>query len=181
MAKYIESLCEQTQMDRSGIHNWRYIGEVYSKYRKKLEKTGFSDADGPAELPYVEQVLALYQKKDVFRAVKSMSLRQFISFFRGEALEPLPESVSKVRGNQIFIEKKLAAVFKEGLDPKTLSYLEDILAEAGEVLYTTWLYDTGNLWKPQLGFQRFPTDELRRFARVAERFKKLWVNYKGKR
>jgi hypothetical protein len=28
MAKYIESLCEQTRMDRSSLHNWLYIGEA---------------------------------------------------------------------------------------------------------------------------------------------------------
>jgi hypothetical protein len=74
-AKYLESLCEQTQMDRSSLHNWLYIGEAYLKYRKDLEKIGFSDEDGPTKLPYVDRALALYQKKDVFRAVKDMSLR----------------------------------------------------------------------------------------------------------
>jgi hypothetical protein len=173
IAKYIESLCNEFQMNRSSIHNWLYIGETYLKYRRELEKVGFSDADGPTKLPYVERALALYQKKDVFRAVKNMSLRQFVNFSRGESLEPLPESVVKVRGNQLFVGKKPAVVFDEGLDPKTRSYLEDILAEAGEaleageVLYTTRLYDM---------------EELRRFAQAAERIKKeLRVNYKGKR
>ncbi|MDR0655870.1 MAG: hypothetical protein LBG22_06100 [Treponema sp.] len=84
MAKYIESLCEQTRMDRSSIHNWLYIGEAYIKYRKELEKVRFSDEDGPTKLPYMGRALALYQKKDVFKAVKDMSLRQFISFSRGK-------------------------------------------------------------------------------------------------
>jgi hypothetical protein len=59
-----------------------YIGEAYLKYRKELEKVGFSDEDGPTKLPYVDRALALYQKKEVFRAVKDMSLWQFISFTR---------------------------------------------------------------------------------------------------
>jgi hypothetical protein len=83
MAKYIESLCEQTQMERSSLHNWLYIGEIWLKYRKELEKVGFSDEDGPTKLPYVDRALALYQKKEVFKAVKDMSLRQFVNFSRG--------------------------------------------------------------------------------------------------
>jgi hypothetical protein len=83
MAQYLESLCEQTRMDRSSLHNWLYIGEAYLKYRKELERVGFSDEDGPTKLPYVDRAMAIYRKQDVFRAVKDMSLRQFISFSRG--------------------------------------------------------------------------------------------------
>jgi hypothetical protein len=86
IAQYIESLCDEFQMERSGLHNWLHIGEAYLKYRKDLDKVGFSDADGPTKLPYVDRALAIYQKKEVFRAVKDMSLRQFVSFSRGEAL-----------------------------------------------------------------------------------------------
>ncbi|MDR1249401.1 MAG: hypothetical protein LBK63_08885, partial [Treponema sp.] len=46
MAQYIESLCDEFQMVRSGLHNWLYIGEAYLKYRKELDKVGFSDEDG---------------------------------------------------------------------------------------------------------------------------------------
>jgi hypothetical protein len=163
MAKYIESLCEQTQMDRSSIFNWLYIGEAYLKYRKDLEKIGFSDADGPTKLPYVDRALALYQKKDVFRAVKDMSLRQFISFSRGEAPAAPEESAILVKGNQVYIGDRLAVTLDEGLDPKTRAYFEKVIVEtgealeAGEMLYTTRLYDR---------------DELRRFERAAERLKK---------
>jgi hypothetical protein len=173
MAKYIESLCEQTQMYRSSIHNWLYIGEAYIKYRKELEKVGFSDEDGPTKLPYVGRALELYQKKDVFRAVKDMSLRQFISFSRGEAPAVQEESAIQVRGNQVYIGDQPAVALDEGLDPKTRACLEGVIVEAGraleagEVLYTTRLYDM---------------EELQRFDRAAERLKKeLRVNYKGKR
>jgi hypothetical protein len=71
------------EMERSGLHNWLYIGEAYLKYRTELEKVGLSDEDGPTKFPYVDRALALYQKKEVFRAVKDMSLWQFISFARG--------------------------------------------------------------------------------------------------
>jgi hypothetical protein len=170
MAKYIESLCEQTQMDRSSIHNWFYIGEAYLKYRKELEKIGFSDEDGPTKLPYLGRALELYQKKDVFRAVKDMSVRQFISFSRGEEAPAAPEeSAIRVKGNQVYIGDRLAVTLDEGLDPKTKGYLEGVVVEAGraleagEVLYTTRLYDR---------------EELRRFERAAEKLKK---ELRGKR
>jgi hypothetical protein len=162
-AKYLESLCEQTQMDRSSLHNWLYIGEAYLKYRKELERIGFSEEDGPTKLPYVDRALALYQKKDVFRAVKDMSLRQFISFSRGEVPAAPEESTIRVKGNQVYIGDRLAVTLAEGLDSKTKDYLEKIIVEtgealeAGEVIFPVRLYDM---------------DELRRFERAAERLKK---------
>jgi hypothetical protein len=169
MAKYVESLCEQTRMDRSSIHNWLYIGEAYIKYRKELDRIGFSDEDGPTKLPYVDRALALYRKKDVFRAVKDMSLRQFISFSRGEAPEEREETAVRVKGNLVYIGDRPAVTLDEGLDPRTRAYFEGIVVEAGraleagEILYTTRLYDR---------------DELRRFERAAEKLKK---ELRGKR
>ena len=137
--------------------------EAWLKYRKDLEKIGFSDEDGPTKLPYVDRALALYQKKDVFRAVKDMSLRQFISFSRGEAPAAQEESAIQVRGNHVYIGDRLAVTLDEGLDPKTRAYLEGVIVEtgealeAGEVLYTTRLYDR---------------EELRRFERAADQLLK---------
>jgi hypothetical protein len=170
MAKYIESLCDEFQMERSGLHNWLYIGEAFLKYRKDLERVGFTDQDGPTKLPYVDRALALYQTKDVFRAVKDMSLRQFVSFSRGEeAPAAAEESVIRVKGNHVYIGDRLAVTLSEDLDPKTKAYLTGInvkagqALETGEILYTTLLYDLG---------------ELRRFEQGAERLKK---ELRGKR
>jgi hypothetical protein len=113
--------------------------------------------------PYVGRALELYRKQDVFRAVKNMSLRKFISFSRGEAPAASEESAVRVRGNQIWIGDRPAVTLDEGLDPKTRSYFEGVITEAGEaleageMLYTTRLYDR---------------DELRRFERAAEKLKK---------
>jgi hypothetical protein len=170
MAQYLESLCEATKMDRSSLHNWLAIGEAYLKYRKELDRVGFSDEDGPTKLPYVDRALAIYRKQDVFRAVKDMSLRQFISFSRGEeGPAALEESAVRVRGNQVWIGDRLAVTLDEGLDPKTRSYFEGVITEAGEaleageMLYITRLYDR---------------EELRRFERAAEKLKK---ELRGKR
>jgi hypothetical protein len=169
MAKYIESLCDDYQMERSGLHNWLYIGEAYLKYRKELERIGFSDEDGPTKLPYVGRALAIYQKKDVFKAVKDMSLRQFISFSRGEAPAAQEESAIQVRGNQVYIGDRLAVILNEGLDPKTRSYLEGVIVEAGEAL------EAGEVILP---VRLYDMEEMRRFKRVAEKLKK---ELRGKR
>ena len=108
------------------------------------------------------RVLELYEKQEVFRSVKKMSLKEFKEYAKGEEAVA---ALSKVRvaGNQVFIGKKLAVTLTDELAPKTRSYFAKITAqarealEAGEVLYTTRLYDT---------------DELRKFERAAERLKK---------
>jgi hypothetical protein len=111
----------------------------------------------------VDRALAIYQKKEVFQAVKEMSLRQFISFSKGEASAAPEEPAIRVKSNQVYIGDRLAVTLDEGLDPKTRAYLEGVVVEAGEaleareVLYITRLYDP---------------EELRRFERVAEKLKK---------
>jgi hypothetical protein len=98
-----------------------------------------------------------------------MSLRQFVSFFRGEALAAPEESAIRVKGNHVYIGDRLAVTLDEGMDFKTKAFFEGVITEAGEaletgeILYITMLYDR---------------DELRRFERAAERLKK---ELRGKR
>ena len=79
------------------------------------------------------------------------------------------ESSIQVRGNLVYTGDRLAVTLDKGLDPKTRSYLEGVIVEAGEalevgeVLYTTRLYDM---------------DELRRFEWAVERIKR---EIRGKR
>jgi hypothetical protein len=135
MAKYIERLCQDTQMDRSSMFNWLSIGEAYLKYRRDLDRVGFSDEDGPTKLPYVGRALEIYQKKDVFQAVKNMSLREFISFSRGGTGEDAGgEEDIRVKGNQVFIGGRPAVTLDDGLDRKTRTYLEGVIVEAGKAL-----------------------------------------------
>jgi hypothetical protein len=163
MNDYLESLCNEMQVERSTAHNWLYIGEAWIKYRKELEKIQFSDRDGPTKLPYLDRALELYEKKEVFRNIKDMTLQKFKEYAKGgEGFSP-PLSKIRVVGNQVYVGKKLAVTFADELDPKTRAYLTDLnvqageAMEAGEVLYTTRLYDM---------------DELRRFERSAEKLKK---------
>jgi hypothetical protein len=171
MNDYLEELCDEMQVERSTAHNWLYIGEAYTKYRNELERIDFTEADGPTKLPYVERALAIHKKQDVFQKIKGLTLKKFIEYARGEAPE-VPLSKIRVVGNQIFVGKTPAVTLAEELDPKTRGYLEKTIVQAGEaleaggVLYTTMLYDTG---------------ELRRFERAADRLKKeLRIEYKGK-
>jgi hypothetical protein len=70
MAKYIEQLAEDTQMNRSSVFSWLYIGEAYLAYRSELEKVGFTDEDGPTKLPYVARALEIHPKREVFKIKK---------------------------------------------------------------------------------------------------------------
>lgn len=162
MMDYLENLCDDMQIGRSTAHVWLQIGEAYIKYRRELEKIEFSDADGPTKLSYVGDALEIHEKREVFRAVKEMSLRAFQQFSKKEKPTERPSKI-KVVGNKLYLGKKLAVTFAPELDGKTRKYLTDINVEAGEalesgeVLYTTRLYDM---------------DELRRFERSAEKIKK---------
>jgi hypothetical protein len=171
MNDYLEALCDEMQVERSTAHNWLYIGEAYIKYRRDLERIEFSDADGPTKLPYVDRALELYEKREVFRNIKDMTLQKFKEYSKGE-IPAAPLSKIRVVGNKIFVGKKLAVTLAKELDAKTRNYLEKITVqagealEAGEILYTTRLYDM---------------DELRRFERGAEKLKRdMRVNYKPK-
>jgi hypothetical protein len=162
MNEYLENLCKKMKIERSTAHNWLYIGEAYIKYRRDLERIKFSDADGPTKLPYVERALKIHEKQEVFRKIKEATLTEFKEFSKGEKKKQKPSKI-KVVGNQLFIGKKLAVSFAPELDTKTKKYLTEInvkageALQAGEVLYTTRLYDM---------------DELRRFERGAEKMKK---------
>jgi len=172
MNDYLESLCDEMQVERSTAHNWLYIGEAFAKYRRDLERIKFTDADGPTKLPYVERAIKIYGRKEVFQKLKDVTLKEFKEYAKGET-SAQPESKIRVVGNKLYVGEKLAVTFSDTLDSKTKAYLTKInvqageALEAGEVLYTTRLYDAG---------------ELKRFGQAAERLKKeLRIEGKGKK
>jgi len=162
MNDYLENLCDEMQIGRSTAHDWLHIGEAYIKYRRELERVEFTDADGPTKLPYVDDALAIHDKREVFKAVKEMSLRAFQEFSKKEKSKGKAPKI-KVVGNKLYIGKEEAVTFSRALDAKTRAYLAKInvqageALEAGEVLYVTRLYDM---------------EELRSFERGADRLKK---------
>ncbi|MDR0455425.1 MAG: hypothetical protein LBH20_01910 [Treponema sp.] len=135
MNDYLEQLCEDMNIERSTVHNWLYIGKAYVKYRRELERVEFSDEDGPTKLPYVDRVLELYEKREVFKNVKGMSVRTFREYSKGEK-DATPPSKICVVGNKVFMGKKLAVTLADDLDTKTKSYLTKINVQAGEALET---------------------------------------------
>jgi hypothetical protein len=174
MAKYIEQLAEDTQMSRSNVFGWLYIGEAYLAYRNELEKVGFTDEDGPTKLPYVARALELYPKREVFKSLKDMTNQAFIKYARGVSKggPAAPPSKIRVEGNQIFIGKTPAVTLADELDPKTRAYFEQINVVAGEAL------EAGEVILP---VRLYDMDELRRFERGADRMlKEMRINYKGK-
>jgi len=168
MNDYLEKLCDDMQIDKTTVYSWLHIGEAYIKYKKELEKIKFSDEDGPTKLLFVDRALEYHEKSVVLKNVKEMSYRKFKEFSKGDEAPPPPSKI-KVVGNKIYIGRELAVSLAEKLDPQTRSYLEKITVqagealEAGEILYTTRLYDK---------------EELRRFERGAEKLKK---DIRGKR
>ena len=139
------------QIDKTTVYSWLHIGEAYIKYRRELEKINFSDEDGPTKLLFVGRALEYHEKKTVLRNIKEMSYRGFKEFSKGDEA-PAPPSKIKVAGNKIYVGRDLAVILAEKLDPKTRAYLEKIIVqagealEAGEVLYTTRLYDMLETW-----------------------------------
>ena len=92
MAEYIERLCDETKMERSGLLNWLQIGEACLKYRNDLELAGFSENDGPAKLPYLDRALAVRGKQEVFGNIRNMSVREFVEFSKGEPAKPVVDT-----------------------------------------------------------------------------------------
>lgn len=84
MNDYLENLCDEMNIERSTAINWLYVGEAYIKYRRELERIEFSDADGHTKLPYVDRALELYEKREVFKNIKGMSVCTFREYSKGE-------------------------------------------------------------------------------------------------
>jgi hypothetical protein len=158
---YVNKLAEDTGMTRANIYNWVYIGEAYIKHRAELEKIGFDDNDGPTKLPFLGRALENHNKREVFRAVKEMSKREFQVWAKGE---PIQDSRSykavKVKGDQVFIGSKPVIAFADGISPDERRYYERIILEAARARED----------QEAVGFYRFYDEsERRRFDRVYDR------------
>ena len=105
MSKYIKNLVEKSNKDRSSIYNWLQIGEMYIKYRKELEKAGYTSKNGLTKLLYLERALEEYPKRDVFNKIISMTQREFANYARltpevNEKIEKYTRGETKVRRNK---------------------------------------------------------------------------------
>ena len=130
---YVDKLAEDTGMTRANIYNWVYIGETYIKHRAELEKIGFNDDDGPTKLPFLGRALENHQKREVFRAVKEMSKREFQEWAKGNS-PPKAKKYKNVRvqGNHVLLGNKPLALLGDGMAPDDRRYYEQILLEAAQ-------------------------------------------------
>jgi hypothetical protein len=135
IAQYIHRLCDDTKMDRTSIYRWLYIGKAYLKYQYDLEQIGFTDNDGPSKLPYLEQALENHEKQEVYDKIKTMSVREFETFSKGNA-----ESSSgarkfvTVRGHRVFVGGRLAVKINRKLDIKSYTFFRKIVRIAGKAM-----------------------------------------------
>jgi len=160
MTQYINHLSEETKFDRSSIFNWLYIGEAYVKYREDLEKIGFGDRDGATKLPYLARALAVRAKNEVFDKIKTMSLREFINYSRGEVKKNQKETpYVNIRGNVVYVEGRRALILNKGLRRRTHAFFQEVIETACEAL------DKGGI----ISTFFFPTmRDARRFEREVE-------------
>ena len=141
MTEYIERLCDDTKMERSGIFNWLQICEAYIKYRSDLDLIGFSDSDGPTKLPYLDRALAAREKQEVFGNIRNMSVREFADFAKGAPVEPVEDApMVSIRGNTVYIDGKLAIILSQNPGKRITRYFKKVInvaceaLEAGEVV-----------------------------------------------
>ena len=148
MAGYIKSLCDETKMERSTIFNWLYIGEAYLKYQKELRKIGFSENDGPTKLPYLERALLNNQKADVYKNIKSMTVRDFAAYSRSSITDnPDDKPYVTIKDDQVYINGILAVKINSRLSKFNYNHFRKINLVAGkamsngEMVYLVRLHD----------------------------------------
>jgi hypothetical protein len=70
----------------------------------------------------VDRALELHERRDVFKNVKSMTLREFKVYSKEEEDAAAPSKI-RVIGNQLFVGKKLAVTLADELDPIELALI----------------------------------------------------------
>jgi len=166
ITSYIKCLSNDSKIDHSNVFNWLYMGEAYIKYRYELEKIGFSDSDGPTKLPYLERALAVRKKQDVFENIKTMSVREFINFAKGDFIARQSDMPYVIfSGNVVYIQGKRAIILNKNLNRRTTAFFIKVIEVACEAL------DKGGVIMPV--FLRNMRDA-RRFGHAAEQIKTRW-------
>ena len=175
MTGYIENLCIENKMERSTMLNYVSMGEVYLKYRSELEQIGFSEADGPTKLIYMDRALVKNSKNDVLENIKNMSVREFKAFSRNNqdnahtVSDLNDKTVTRIsaigkkmtiNGNNVYIDSKQAITLNSALGKRTSRYLKKVLMAAGKAL------EEGGVILP---FVLHDMDEVRRFRPAANR------------
>ena len=135
MSQYVTKLCDDTQMDRSGINKWIRIGLAYIKYRDDLEKAGFTENSGPIKLLYLEKALINHDKNEVFSELINLSVRKFIAY-SGKTRENADKikPVVQIRGGGIYANGDLVARINRKTSKRILMYLGRVISMAGRAM-----------------------------------------------
>ena len=134
---YIRQLGEETKVDTSNIFLWLRVGEAYIKHQSDLKQIDFSDSDGPTKLSYLKRALENNGKKEVFDNIKTMSVREFKNFAKGQTGIESPcgrRWLVNIRGNSIYINNKLAVITSKKIDPRVSAYFKKVHEIACEAL-----------------------------------------------
>ena len=107
--------------------------------------------------------MAVREKQDVFDNIKTMSLREFIKFSKGEPNTP-PADTPYVnnKGNVVYIKGKRAIILNKDLGRKTTAYFQKVIKVACEAL------EKGGYVVPVFIQNK---KDARRFAQAADRIK----------
>ena len=132
MTAYIIRLGIDSHLDRSSIFNWLYIGEAYVKYKKELELAGFTDLDGLTKLPYLERALKANKKWEVFENIKTMPVREFVSWAKGnregiDSDEYKYRWVTAERDNSFYLNGKLAVIISSKINRRVSLFLKKLI------------------------------------------------------
>ena len=158
---YIDNLVEETGMGKTSLYTWTYIGEAFVTHRADLERVGFSDADGPTKLPYLARALQNHVKKDVFKNIKSMSVREFEDWSRGEIVHNVNNVQNiKLKGSHLYVGDSPLISFAEDVSPQDRRYYEGILLEGAKAIQDN---EYARLYR------FYDEDEARRFDRIYQR------------
>ena len=135
---YIMRLSSDCHMDHSTIFNWLHIGEAYTKYRGELEQVGFSEDDGPYKLHCLKSALAVNDRQEVFKNIKTMSLREFSAYAKGgkecNINDDKTRWVITEKGNCIYVNGQLALIISSKISKRAADYFRKVIRVACKAL-----------------------------------------------
>jgi hypothetical protein len=131
---YIDSLVEETGHSRAIFYRWIDNGEIIEKYRTELERIEFADNDGPTKLTYLPKALENHPKKEAFKNLKEMPVRQFESYAKGEKKSAPIVSYKNVsvKGDQVYAGDEPLINSSAELSPEDRRYFKNLLVKAAQ-------------------------------------------------
>ena len=114
--EYLTQAEDRLNMPKQTISDYKRIGEIYLRYKRKLESVGFEIEGQLHKLRFLEQALHRHNEEEVYKKLVSVSLRQFKSYALADPSERSDESVEvgiAITDQGIMINGKLQIALKE--------------------------------------------------------------------